>query len=106
MGLFASPEEKAAKQEEKLNKLMEKYGLEKLPEEYREKVKDINNELLGTGMMEAGLKLSMTGKVEDVLPVYYLKTIIQQNWIIIRLLNDIKNKWYNNSSHSLTDHLV
>ena len=41
MGLFQSPEDKAAKQEEKLNRLMQKYGLEKLPDEYRDKVKDI-----------------------------------------------------------------
>jgi len=55
MGLFGSSEEKAAKQEEKLNKMMEKYGLEKLPAEYRDKVKEISTELMGTRMMEAGL---------------------------------------------------
>ena len=92
MGLFGSPEEKAAKQEEKLNKMMEKYGLEKLPAEYRDKVKEINTELMGTGMMEAGLKLSMSGKTEEVLQVYYLKAIMEQNWIIIRLLNDLNTK--------------
>ncbi len=92
MGLFQSPEDKAAKQEEKLNRLMKKYGLEMLPDEYRDKVKDINNELLGTGMMETGMALTLSGKPQELLPVYYLKTIIEQNWIIIRLLNDIRNK--------------
>jgi hypothetical protein len=30
-----------------------------------------------------------------VLQVYYLKAIMEQNWIIIRLLNDLNSKWYN-----------
>ena len=42
MGIFQSADEKAAKQDEKLNKMMEKYGLEKFPAEYRDKVKEIN----------------------------------------------------------------
>ena len=92
MGLFASADEKEAKKEEKLNKMMAKYGLENLSSEYRDKVKDINLELIGTGLMEAGMKLSMAAKTEDQLQVQYLKTILEQNWIIIRLLDDLKNK--------------
>lgn len=92
MGLFASADEKEAKKEEKLNKMMAKYGLENLSPEYRDKVKDINLELVGTGLMEAGMKLSMGAKTEDQLQVQYLKTILEQNWIIIRLLDDLKNK--------------
>lgn len=92
MGLFASAEEKEAKKEEKLNALMAKYGLENLSPEYRDKVKDINLELVGTGLMETGMKLSMNAKVEDQLQVQYLKTIMEQNWMIIRLLDDIKRK--------------
>ncbi len=92
MGFFASTDEKEAKKEEKLNKMMAKYGLENLSPEYRDKVKDINLELIGTGLMEAGMKLSMAAKTEDQLQVQYLKTILEQNWIIIRLLDDLKNK--------------
>ena len=92
MGFFASADEKEAKKEEKLNKMMAKYGLENLSPEYRDKVKDINLELVGTGLMEAGMKLSMGAKTEDQLQVQYLKTILEQNWIIIRLLDDLKNK--------------
>lgn len=92
MGLFATPEEKEAKKEEKLNKVMAKYGLENLSPEFRDKVKDINQELIGTGLMEAGMKLSMSAKTEDQLQVQYLKTIIEQNWLMIRLLDDLKNK--------------
>lgn len=91
MGLFASADEKAAKKEAKLDAMMAKYGLENLSPEYREKVKDINNELLGMGFMEAGMKLSMA-KAEDQMKVSYLHAIMEQNWMIIRLLDEIKRK--------------
>ena len=92
MGFFGNAEDKEAKKEAKLNAMMAKYGLENLSPEYREKVKDINSELLGTGLMEAGMTLSLSAKTEDQLQVYYLKTLVEQNWMIIRLLDEIKNK--------------
>lgn len=91
MGLFGSAEEKEAKKEEKMNALMAKYGLETLSPEYRDKVKAINLELAGMNFQEAGLKLSMA-KSEDQLKVSYLHAIFEQNWIIIRLLDDIAKK--------------
>jgi len=92
MGLFGNAEEKEAKKEEKMNAIMAKYGLEKLSPEYRDKVKAINIELAGMGLQEAGIKLSMA-KSEDQLKVSYLHAIFEQNWIIIRLLDEIaKNK--------------
>lgn len=92
MGLFGNSEDKEAKKEAKLDTMMAKYGLENLSPEYRSKVKDINLELIGTGLMETGMKLSMNAKVEDQLQVQYLRTIMEQNWMIIRLLDEIKNK--------------
>ena len=92
MGLFGNNEDKEAKKEAKLDAMMAKYGLENLSPEYRSKVKDINSELIGTGLMEAGMKLSMNAKTEDQLQVQYLRTIMEQNWMIIRLLDEIKNK--------------
>jgi hypothetical protein len=92
MGLFGNNEDKEAKKEAKLDAMMAKYGLENLSPEYRSKVKDINLELIGTGLMETGMKLSMNAKVEDQLQVQYLRTIMEQNWMIIRLLDEIKNK--------------
>lgn len=91
MGLFASAEEKAAKKEAKLDAMMAKYGLENLSPEYRDKVKDINDELMGMGALEAGMKLSMA-KSEDQLKISYLHAIMEQNWMIIRLLDEIKRK--------------
>lgn len=92
MGFFGNAEDKDAKKEAKLNAVMAKYGLENLSPEYREKVKDINAELVGTGLMEAGMKLSLSAKTEDQLQVQYLKTLVEQNWMIIRLLDESKNK--------------
>ncbi len=92
MGIFASAEEKEAKKEAKLNAMMAKYGLENLSPEYRDKVKDISLELMGTGLMEAGMALSFNAKSEDALQVYYLRALVEQNWIIIRLLDEIKRK--------------
>lgn len=91
MGLFGSAEDKEAKNEEKINKMMAKYGLEKLSPEYAEKVKVIQSELLGIGIMETGMKLSIA-KAEEQMKVSYLHAIYEQNWIIIRLLNDIAKK--------------
>lgn len=91
MGLFGSTEDKEAKNEEKINKMMAKYGLEKLSPEYAEKVKVIQSELLGIGLMETGMKLSMA-KAEEQMKVSYLHAIYEQNWMIIRLLNDIAKK--------------
>lgn len=91
MGLFGSAEDKEAKNEEKINKMMAKYGLEKLSPEYAEKVKVIQSELLDIGLMETGMKLSMA-KAEEQMKVSYLHAIYEQNWMIIRLLNDIAKK--------------
>ena len=92
MGLFGNAEEKDAKREEKAQKLMAKYGLENLTPEYRDKVKDIQLELLGTGALEMALKLNFGAKTEELLKVSYLNAIMEQNWIIIRLLDDLKRK--------------
>ena len=92
MGLFSTPEEKEAKKEAKIDKMMERYGLQDLSPEYRDKVRSIYLELMGTGLMDAGLKLSLNTKTEDLLKISYLNAVVQQNWIIIRLLDEIKRK--------------
>lgn len=88
MALFGNNE---AKQEEKLERLMQKYHLEDVSRDIAPQVKEINQELLGTGMMEAGMKISMA-KADDILKISYLNAIMKQNFIIIRLLDKIANK--------------
>lgn len=92
MGLFGNQEEKDAKKEEKAQKLMAKYGLDNLSPEYREMVKNINYELMGSGALEMATKLNFSTKPEDNLKISYLNTLVQQNWMIIKLLDDLKNK--------------
>lgn len=88
MALFGSKEDKAAKAAEKEKALLEKYGVEMLYDsQAAECVKKIARELAGTGAMEFGMKLSMGAKTEDQLTVQYLRAIVEQNFLIIRLLD-------------------
>ncbi len=94
MGLFMSKEEKEAIKAEKDAKLMAKYGLENIqdPKDIAS-VRKIISELVGTGAMETGMSLSAIGKsAEDILPVYYQRAILEQNWIIIRQLDRIASR--------------
>lgn len=92
MALFGG-ESKEEKQAKKAEALLEKYGLQNLsdPQDLAS-VKKITNELAGSGFSEAGMKLSMGTKTEDLLKVSYLGAIVEQNWIIIRQLDKLNNK--------------
>ena len=88
--LGGNKESKEEKQLRKAQEIMTKYGLSQLSPEYVEAVKNINLELAGTGAMELGL--AITGKPEDITKISYLNTLIAQNWIIIRQLDEINKK--------------
>lgn len=90
MALFGNSEKKEQKREEKLKAIASKYHLEDINPKDLEAIKNINSELLGTGMLEFGTLL--TGKAEDNVKISYLNTLIQQNWIIIRQLDEISKK--------------
>ena len=92
MGLFKSQEQKQAEREEKLNNIMAKYELNDLEDKYKNAVSNINSELAGTGMMELGNMLSFDEKTAARLNTYYMNALIQQNWIIIRQLDEINKK--------------
>ena len=83
-------ETKEEKQDRKIRELLQKYGLEDLSEKDTESIRLIANELMGTGLMETGIAL--TGKAEDNLKIHYLRALVEQNWIIIRLLDQIAKK--------------
>ncbi|WP_105303073.1 hypothetical protein [Anaerolactibacter massiliensis] len=85
-------ETKEEKQARKMQELMERYGLGDVSPEYSDAVQKIANELAGTKLMETGMTLSMGAKPEDALPVYYLRTIMEQNFIIIRELDALQKK--------------
>ena len=86
MGLFKTPEEKE-------KELLTRYGLDGLtnPKDV-ESVKSIASNLVGAGLMDAGMKIGMSAKVEDQLQVMYQKAIMEQNFIIIRKLCEISEK--------------
>lgn len=89
MALFKSAEEKQQEQFQKEQAVLSKYGLQNLSDQRdRQAVTEIVRDLVGTGMMEAGMKLSMA-KAEVALPVYYQRAILDQNFIIIRQLDRI-----------------
>ena len=78
--------------EDKIQKALAKYGMENLSEpKDMESVTRIAQELVGTGLQEAGMTMSMGigAKTSDRLQVYYQRAIMEQNWIIIRLLDRI-----------------
>lgn len=84
------------KQKERAQKIIDKYGLDGLNDDKDyENVCRIAYELMGTGLQEAGLRISMQGKPHEVLPVYYLKTLVEQNWIIIRQLDKLNSHFEN-----------
>lgn len=93
MALFGNKESAAEKAAAKEMALLEKYGLTNLGDpDIAEKVADIARELTGTQLMEAGMKLSMGAKTEDQLTVQYLRAIVEQNFVLIRLLDKLAGR--------------
>lgn len=80
------------KQKEKAKKLLEKYGLDDVRDDKDyETICRIAYELMGTGLQETGMALSMSTKPHEALPVYYLRTIMEQSWIIIKQLDRLNS---------------
>lgn len=79
---------KARKEEEKLQKFLERYHLETLNEFDYQIVKKIAADLAGNTLMKTGMALSLA-KAEDQLTVTYLSALVEQNWIIINQLGRI-----------------
>lgn len=88
MGLL---EKNEAKKEEKAQALLKKYGLESLSDPRDiQAVKNIASDLAGNKAIEFGTLLQGNGA--DAAKMSYLNAIMQQNFIIIRLLDRIANK--------------
>lgn len=80
-----------ATENEKYEKFLKKYHLEELTNASDlESVRKIYYENFGTGLLEVGMMLmNQKGKEEERLAVYYLRTIMEQNFIMIRQLERI-----------------
>lgn len=90
MALFKTAEEKAAIQAQKEQALLDKFGLGNLsdPEDIKS-LQKIAGELAGTGMSEFGATLSGNEKEFARLTATYTRTIVEQNFIMIRQLDRI-----------------
>jgi hypothetical protein len=90
MALFGS-ESKEEKQMRKANELLAKYGLEELSDPRDVKaLREISLALMGNKLIELGT--AMQGNGADSAMMSYQRAIMEQNFIIIRLLDKIANK--------------
>ena len=76
-------------QEDKAQRLLARYGLENIDPQYSEAVEKIARDLLGSGLMDIGSRLSMDGKANNLAQTQYIKAIMEQNFIMIRQLDQI-----------------
>lgn len=90
MGLFdgVSKEEKQA---QKVQEMMERFGLNNLSEADYKSCQKIINDLAGVGLMKAGIALSF-GKAEDQCKIAYLSALVEQNWIVIRQYDEMNQR--------------
>lgn len=89
MALFGGKETKVDKKEAKTQAILEKYGLEQLTGKNAEAVRAIAQNMTAGNWIELGTALS--GKSEDVAKLGYLRSIMEQNFIIIRQLDELIN---------------
>ena len=86
MGLFGGGESKEDKKARKVQELLNRYGVDGLTDQRDiDSVRTIATELAGTGLIEFGTAIS--GKPEDIAKMTYLRTLVEQNFIIIRQLD-------------------
>jgi hypothetical protein len=87
MGIFGNSEEK---QQEKVDKLLQKYRVTNVSADIKEDVNAIALDLAGNKAIELGAILQGNGV--DAVKMSYLSAIMKQNWIIIKLLDEIAHK--------------
>lgn len=85
--MFGNNEEK---KQEKVNKLMERYKITNVSSDISEDVLAIAQDLAGNKMIELGTLLQGNGS--DAVKMSYLSAIMKQNFIIIKLLDEIAHK--------------
>jgi hypothetical protein len=88
MGFFDSKEDK---QKKELEKFMERYQLDDISPKDLEIIRKIAQDLAGNNLFKAGMALSFA-KAEEQAKVGYLSALVEQNWMIIRKLDEISKK--------------
>lgn len=89
MALFKSNEQKEAEKQQKVEEMMKKYGLEDLSDPRDiESVRKIVSDLAGSGLSQLGALLTGDDvKVNVRILVQYQQAILEQNFMLIRLLD-------------------
>lgn len=80
------------KEQEQLEELVKKYNLEKATRDDLDNLSKISKSLIGTNLMDTGMKLTFGVKVEERLKVGYLSAIVEQNFLMIKLLMELRDK--------------
>nr|DAF51932.1 MAG TPA: Precorrin-8X methylmutase [Siphoviridae sp. ctOb14] len=86
MGLFKNKEQESKNRQEQFSLILEKYNLRDLPSEDQEIIKQIAHRTAGTDL------ISFNASAVDSAKLSLLNTIVEQNWVIMKLLNDLKTK--------------
>lgn len=90
MALF-NDEKRQQKEEQKAQEIMERFGLNNLSDaDYKSCIK-IVRDLTGLGLMKAGMALSFA-KSEEQCKVGFLSAMVEQNWIMIRQLDEVNQR--------------
>lgn len=90
MGIF-DKQNKEKKEQQKIEAFKQKYHLQNLDSDELSIVQNIASDLIGNGLFKAGMALSFA-KAEEQAKVTYLSALVEQNWLIIRMLKEINSK--------------
>ncbi|MFM1654028.1 hypothetical protein ACI7RC_18290 [Brevibacillus sp. B_LB10_24] len=91
MALFGNKETKEEKQEKEMEKFLEKYNLDEISEKDLKILRRISADLVGNKWFKTGMALSFA-KAEEQAKVTYLSALVEQNWLILRKLDEISKK--------------
>jgi hypothetical protein len=91
MAVVGSKEPLGEKQAKDEKKYLEKYGLGNLSPEDLIILKKITTDLFASKWFKASQALRFA-KVEEQAEVAYLNTLVEQNWLIIKKLDEISRK--------------
>jgi hypothetical protein len=91
MAVAGSKESQLEKQAKDEKKYLEKYGLENLSPEDLIILKRITTDLFASKWFKASQALRFA-KIEEQAEVAYLNALVEQNWLIIKKLDEISKK--------------
>lgn len=94
MAIFKTNEERAEIQAQKDLELLKKYGLENLNDPYTvQAIKEMVSGMAGFKWFQSGYAIGLQG--EKAVDLQMKKTLIDQNFILIRQLDEINRKLNN-----------